>query len=103
MFRSRYREGYDRQEYERRSLRMDEIVNAMPGFLGGKTYSAEDGEDITVLRFDSLASLDEWRNQPEHLETQRRAREDFYEYYWVHVTETVREYEFTDGQRRVLA
>ena len=85
----------DLDEYEERSRRMNEIVSRMPGFLGIKSYAADDGDEVSVARFKTEPDLEAWRRQPEHVETQRRARENFYESYWVQVCRTVRDYEFS--------
>lgn len=85
----------DEEEYRQRSERMWEIASAMPGFISYKDYTAADGEEIGVVRFESQEALDAWRSHPEHLEAQRRARESFFEEYWVQACTTFREYRFT--------
>jgi heme-degrading monooxygenase HmoA len=82
-------------EEEATSERMWEIVSALPGFISYKAYSGEDGERISVVRFESKEALDAWKRQPDHLLAQERGRESFYEEYWVQACETVREYRFT--------
>jgi heme-degrading monooxygenase HmoA len=77
------------------SDRMWSIVSAMPGFISYKAYTAEDGETIAVVRFESREALDAWRRQPDHRETQERARQEWFEEYWVEASETFREYHFT--------
>jgi heme-degrading monooxygenase HmoA len=75
--------------------RMWSIVSRMPGFISYKSYTAEDGERIAVVRFESRAALDAWKYRPEHRETQERARVEWYEDYWVQASESFREYRFT--------
>lgn len=95
LFGTKMSEDADLEEYSARSRRMNELVEQMPGFLGVKGYVAEDGEEISVARFESEEALKSWRMLPEHVETQRRARENFYESYWVQVCRTVRDYRFS--------
>jgi heme-degrading monooxygenase HmoA len=88
-------EDADLDEYQTRSRRMNELVSQMPGFISFQSYTSEDGESVSVARFASEPDLDAWRRQPEHIETQRRARENSYESYWVQVCKTIRDYEFS--------
>ncbi len=52
---------------------------------------------MAVVRFDSLEALDAWRIQPEHLEAQEKDRALWSERYWIQVSSTVREYQWTRG------
>ena len=81
-------------EEEVESERMWAIVSSMPGFISYKAYTAEDGERIAVVRFESREALDAWRSQPDHRVVQERARESYYDEYWVQAAETFREYRF---------
>lgn len=94
LFRTHLREEAAGSEYEETSGRMHELVSSMPGFVSIKSYTAEDGEEIGIVRFESEEALSAWRNHPEHRKAQRRAREFFYDYYWVQVCNVIREYEF---------
>ena len=97
LFGTKISEGADLDEYETRSRRMNELVSQMPGFISFKSYASDDGDEVSVARFESEPDLDAWRRQPEHVETQRRARENFYESYWVQVCRTIRDYEFSQA------
>ena len=88
------RDGADLEDYRRTSRRMHEIVEAMPGFISLKEYAAEDGEEIDIARFRDEAALESWRREPEHLEAQRKGREEFYDHYWIQVLKVVREYSY---------
>ena len=98
LFSIRMRDDASVEEEEAESERMWKIVAAMPGFISYKSYAAEDGERIAVVRFESREALDEWKRQPDHRVVQERARQEFYREYWVQACETFREYRFTsDG------
>jgi heme-degrading monooxygenase HmoA len=81
-------------EYPETAARMRAIVTAMPGYLGSRTYTAADGEQITVWRFASAEALHAWRNHPEPAAVQQYGRDAVYDSYWVQVCEIVRAYEF---------
>ncbi|HEX6799759.1 MAG TPA: antibiotic biosynthesis monooxygenase [Ktedonobacterales bacterium] len=84
----------DLAEYEARATRMDELVRQMPGFISYSAYSSEGGHECVVARFESEEALHAWHYQPEHVETQQRGREAFFEQYHVQVCTPVREYQF---------
>jgi len=92
IFRSRLRG--DARGYATTAERMEELAAAQPGFLGIKTFGAEDGERVSLFAFESLAALEAWRDHPEHREAQRRGREEFYAAYSLQVCELVREAHF---------
>lgn len=94
VFGTKMRQDADLDEYARHALRMRELVKQIPGFISIKGFVGEDGEEISIARFDSETAVKAWRSHPEHLLTQRRAREAFYASYWVQVCHTVRDYEW---------
>jgi len=94
IFSIRMRPDAPTDEYGRDAARMNELVRTMPGFVSEKSYTSEDGEEITLVTFEDEASLDRWREHPEHRAVQQRAKERYYASYWVHVLKTVRRYEF---------
>jgi heme-degrading monooxygenase HmoA len=89
------REGADEEEESRAADRLWGIVSAMPGFISYKAYTADDGERVAVVRFESRDALEAWRRDPVHREMQQRARQEWYEDYWIQAAETFREYRFT--------
>lgn len=95
LFGTRKREDIDLEEYGARNERMYELVQQVPGFLGITGYVSEDGDRINIARFESEEALSQWRFQAEHVETQRLAREKYYESYWVQVCKTIRDYRFS--------
>ena len=94
LFGTELRADADLTEYRARSRRMNELVRQIPGFISVKSYTSEDGDEVTIARFESQEALDAWRFHPEHMEAQRMGREDFYESYWVQACETIRDYGF---------
>lgn len=51
----------------------------MPGFVSKKTYVAEDGERLSLIRWRDRESLDAWRLHPDHQRAKRLGREHYYE------------------------
>jgi len=102
LFGTKMRRDADLDEYSHRSKRMNELVKEIPGFISIKGYVGEDGDEVSIARFESEEALDAWRFQPEHVKTQRRAREAFYETYWVQVCRTIRDYKFSQATGRIV-
>jgi heme-degrading monooxygenase HmoA len=90
LFRSRLREE-SRAAYEPVAERMEALARAMPGFVSIETFTAEDGERLSIVEFDSHEQMAAWREHPEHRIAQRRGREEFYAEYRLSVLERVSE------------
>lgn len=89
VFRSRLPEGVD-ESYGPVAVRMLERAHAMPGLVDVKSFTAADGERVTIVEFDSREHHDAWRVDPEHRDAQRRGRDEFYATYSIQVCEVVR-------------
>ena len=94
LFKTQPRVNIDAAAYQEASKRMYALASKIPGFISFRRYSSEDGDSFAMVTFESDEALETWRRHPEHVEVQRRGREEFYEYYWVHVLKSVREYEW---------
>jgi len=88
VFRSRLRADAD--AYAEHSARMSERARTMPGYVEHKSFTAEDGERVTLVTFADRASHDAWARDPEHREAQRAGVADYYEEYAITVAEVDR-------------
>lgn len=86
-------EGAD--EYAALSPHILALARDMPGFVDAKTFSAPDGERVTIVVFTDQTSHDAWRDHPEHRAAQRRGIEEFYDEYSVQVAVVEYERRFT--------
>lgn len=80
-------------EYRAVAATMDEMVRQQPGFISSE--SARDPESrrgITVSYWSDEDSAAAWKQVVEHLEAQRRGREEFYSDYSVVVARVTRSY-----------
>ncbi len=87
-------------EYQAAVQEMRGIVTKMPGFISIKAYTAEDGEPLEIIRFETEETLEAWRTQPRHRKTQQRGREAFYQRYRVQVCRGIRDYEWLQEDGR---
>src|SRR5262245_46833994 len=95
LFKTQPRADIDQAEYQKAGARMYELAAKQPGFISIKGYTADDGERISVVKFESAEAMAAWRRHPEHRAVQRRAREEFYESYSAQAFTSVREYEWS--------
>jgi heme-degrading monooxygenase HmoA len=96
VFRSRLRDEAG-DGYARTAEAMEQRARAMPGFVDFKTFTAADGERVSLITFSSRAAHDAWRDDPAHRATQERGREHWYAEYTIQVCNLVAERRFTRG------
>jgi heme-degrading monooxygenase HmoA len=92
IFRNRLRPDAD--GYPDEAARMTERAKTMPGFIEAKQFTAQDGERVTIVAFDSLESQRNWGHDPEHRVAQERGRQEFYSTYRLQVCRLLRESSF---------
>jgi len=93
VFRSRLKPGAT-AEYTPLAMRMSELARGMPGYISHKVFTAEDGERVTIVEFETEEADRAWATHPEHMAAQRMGRGDFYETYSLQVCEVTRQSSF---------
>lgn len=83
-----------REDYQAMNAELEVLVRQNPGFVDVKSYTAADGERLTVVWWRDEASLTEWRNLMRHREAQNTGRQKWYEYYNVDVATITRSRSF---------
>jgi heme-degrading monooxygenase HmoA len=91
IFRSRLRAEHATAYYEM-AARMRTLAERMPGFISFKTFTAEDGERVSVIEFESEDALRAWREHPEHRKAQELGRTAFYAEFQIQVCSIIRQY-----------
>ena len=89
VFRTRLNSGVD-AEYSLVAERMSALARTMPGYISHKTFTAEDGERVTLVEFESMEGQSAWRRNGEHTEAMRMGRETFYSELKIQVCEVLR-------------
>lgn len=84
----------DRGAYDALNEQMFRLVQTMPGFIAAHGYTSSEGQDVGVIRFDSLDALRAWREHPDHVAAQQRGKSEFYASYTIEVCELVRAHNF---------
>jgi heme-degrading monooxygenase HmoA len=70
---------------------MESIARTMPGFIDVKGYTSDDGERLTVVRWQDEETLRAWREQERHRVAQKMGRERWYAYYKMEVAQVIRD------------
>ena len=86
LFRSRLKPELA-EEYDALLAQVEPLGEGMAGFVSKKTFAAEDGERLTVVRWQDRETLDAWRQHPDHQRAKRLGRERFYESYSLEIFE----------------
>lgn len=87
-------------EYEARAVEILALARTMPGLVDVKTFTADDGERVTIATFADQPSHDAWRQHAEHRLAQAEGRDRYYAEYSTQVCQTVRATAFTRGDGR---
>lgn len=93
VFRSRLRDE-NRDAYAAVATRMSELAQAMPGYVAHKSFTADDGERVTIVEFESEAAQREWAHHAEHMAAKQQGRESFYSEYSLQICSVMRESRF---------
>ncbi len=90
VFRSRLKAGNER-EYHEWAERIAALAKTMPGYVSHKGFTAEDGERVTLVEFESEEGQRAWATNLQHVEAKKKGRADFYTEYKVQVCTLQRE------------
>ena len=95
VFRNRLRD--DPAARGRYATRLEEIAalaDAMPGLVERKTFTADDGERVTLVTFADRESHLAWARHRDHRDAQAEGRDDYYATYSIQVCEATRTSQF---------
>lgn len=90
VFRNRLRQDAQ-QEYSQWIARMRDLAQSMPGYVSHKTFTAEDGERVTIVEFATEETHRAWATHPQHIEAKKLGCDRFYMEYKVQVCALQRE------------
>lgn len=82
------------EDYQAMDAELATLVRENPGFVDVKSYTAHDGERLTVVWWRDEKSLSDWRNLMRHREAQNTGRQKWYQYYKMEVASITRSKSF---------
>jgi heme-degrading monooxygenase HmoA/ketosteroid isomerase-like protein len=100
VFRSRLREGAA-DEFGPHADKIFDLAIAQPGFLSSKDFTADDGERLSLVEWNSAPELRAWREQAEHRVAQERGRSHYYAEYSLQICGELRASSFATGSEPV--
>ena len=99
VFRSRLKPGNE-QEYHDWAERIAALAKTMPGYVSHKSFTAEDGERVTIVEFESEEGQRVWATNLQHVEAKKKGRADFYTDYKLQVCTVQRESAFPGNKTK---
>lgn len=78
--------------YSETAAKMEKLAKQQSGFLGMESAKNEIG--VTVSYWSSLAAIQQWKTNVDHLEAQQKGRSTWYEHYKVRIAKVERDYGF---------
>jgi heme-degrading monooxygenase HmoA len=96
VFRNRLRPEHQDAYYDK-ARRMSELARAMPGYVSHKSFTAEDGERVTIVEFADEGSQKAWATEAEHMQAQAEGRRSFYSEYSLQVCSVTRQARWPAG------
>jgi heme-degrading monooxygenase HmoA len=84
VFRSRLR-AENHEAYAEHAARMDQLARTMPGYVEHKSFTAEDGERVTLVTFADRAGHETWARDMDHRTAQHAGVTSYYEEYSISV------------------
>jgi heme-degrading monooxygenase HmoA len=92
------RNAADPQGYSAMADRMVELAQQQPGFLGIESVRDDAGNGITVSYWESLESIQRWRNDAEHRVAQINGRSIWYDAFRLRICRVERESGFAQDR-----
>jgi heme-degrading monooxygenase HmoA len=81
-------------DYGRMATAMAAHARTFPGFVDVKSFTADDGERLTVVWWEDEETLKVWATDAKHRIAQQAGRDRWYEYYKMDVAQVLRESNF---------
>jgi len=94
IFRNRLKPEHQ-AEYYSYATEIRGLAATMSGFIGQKSFVAEDGERVSIVEFASKGTHQAWRDHPGHRVAQELGRGKFYSEYRVQVCSLERDYSYS--------
>lgn len=72
-------------EYSETAEELSGLARSIPGYVQHKVFTADDGERVTVVTFETPEAHAVWRDHARHREAKATGRDHFYEEYSIQV------------------
>jgi heme-degrading monooxygenase HmoA len=89
VFRTRLNPGAQ-EEYGPMAKRMSELARTVPGYISHKGFTADDGERVTIVEFETEDALRQWQINPDHATAKKRGIQSFFSDYRYQICNVIR-------------
>src|SRR5581483_8353482 len=93
VFRNRLRPEHA-DEWGTLATKLGAEAEQMPGYVSRKVFTADDGERLTIVEFESMEAHRGWAEHAHHRAAQTLGRERFYAEYDIQICEVLRANKF---------
>lgn len=79
---------------------MDELVKNQEGFIGLESYRNDNGIGRTISYWESMAAIEKWRNNKQHIQAKNLGKQEWYKSYtldFIHIRQ------YQEGDAKALA
>jgi heme-degrading monooxygenase HmoA len=76
-------------DYQQALVEMGEYVKSQPGFIAQRSYTAADGERLTLVWWKDKETLQLWRQNERHKVVKNTGRARWYEFYYMEIAEVL--------------
>jgi heme-degrading monooxygenase HmoA len=90
-FRSRLRPEHE-AEYRAMAQELAPQAMAIPGYIAHKTFTAEDGERLTLVEYESQEAVQAWGRHEAHAVAKREGRQRFFSEFRVQICNVLRDH-----------
>ncbi|AXB75573.1 antibiotic biosynthesis monooxygenase [Novosphingobium sp. P6W] len=94
VFRNHKRADIDADAYISDAVSMEALAEEQPGFLLFRSYTADDGEVLSMSEWEDEACAMAWSRNAEHMIVQLRGRDEYYERYTLYACPSPRVHRF---------
>lgn len=84
--------------YNQMSKKMLELAQQQEGFLGIESVSEKNGFDLTISYWDSLKSIQNWREHAAHQTAKQKGKVDWYSMFKTRICKVEHDYEFSRNE-----
>lgn len=78
-------------EYQVIAAKMSKLVQSVQGYLSHKSFTAEDGERVTIVEFEDEEGMREWATHSDHVAAKRMGRNLLFSEYRVQICDVKRD------------
>ena len=80
--------------YDDMAGHMEALAHSQPGCLGSESFRDDDGRGVTISYWRSLADIETWRKDPQHMAAKQQGRERWYSQYCIRICQVIGEHRF---------